>query len=622
MIEKLCCFLSSLKMTVVSMFFLLVSVFTAVFKINSPLDFSVFTVLISGIPIYYWGLKAFFLRGKMTASLLISIAMTAAILTGETFAAAEVAFIMALGWILEDLTIDKAKKGLKRLFSLVPQNARKINKENGAEEIIPAQFVNLKDTIRVLAGEDFPVDGVIISGQTAVNQAVMTGESIPVDKKENDEVYSGTTNCFGVVDVQVTKEYKDSSIQKLIRLIKEAENKKAPTERIVDRWASVLIPLAVLFAIAVYFATGEISRAVTVLVVFCPCSFVLATPTSIMAAIGHGTKNGIIIKTGEALEAMGKCEVFAFDKTGTLTKGRLAVSNVETLADISKDELLYIASSAEKKSEHPIGRAIVDYALSKNFKLNETTDFKLLSGKGVYAKLEGKRIYIGNEKFMEDNGIELSSEFKKAVNSKRLDGKVTLIVAVDKLPRGLIALSDTLKESALKSVNLINSFGETVLLTGDNSLTAGYFAKKAGIKTVFANLLPKEKGDKIEEYKKQNKYVCMLGDGVNDALALKVADVGVSMGTFGSDIAIESSDIIITGDDLIKIPYLRNLSKLTIKTIKTNIIISMTINFVSLTLSALGVLNPVTGAIVHNFASILVVSNAALLYDKKISGAK
>lgn len=618
--EKVCNFLSSFKMTVISMIFLIISAVIMFLKIDFPFEFAWITVVISGIPIFYWGFRLLIKNKKMTASLLISIAMIAAIFTNEIFAAAEVAFIMALGGILEDLTINKAKKGITKLLNLAPKTARKliINDTEVNEEIIPAKDVKKDDVIRILAGEDIPADGVIISGETSINQSIMTGESIPADKTTGDIVYSGTTNCFGVIDVKVQKSYEDSSIQKLIKLVKDAENKKAPTQRIVDKWAAILIPSAVLFAVIVYFITGEISRAVTILVVFCPCSLVLATPTSIMAAIGQATKNGIIIKTGEALETIGLCDVFAFDKTGTITNGKLTVSDIEAFDGSNPDEILYLAASSEKKSEHPIGKAIVQYALEKDFKLNELKDFKMFSGKGIYANLDNKRIIIGNEKFITDNDIEIPSEIKKAVNSKRLEGKVALLVVVDKVPKGMIALSDSIKDSSIKALMKLNEKADTLLLTGDNSLTADYFAKKSGVKTVYSGLLPKEKALKIEELQKENKKVCMTGDGVNDSIALKVANAGVSMGTFGSDIAIESSDIIITGDDLIKIVYLRNLSLECIKTIKTNITISMCINFVSLTLSALAILNPVTGAIVHNIASILVVSNAALLYDRKI----
>lgn len=618
--DKMCNFLSSLKMTVISMVFLILSAISLFFKPDFPFEFAWVTVFISGIPIFYKGIKMLFKNKKMTAALLISIAMTAAILTNEIFAAGEVAFIMALGGILENLTIKKAKEGITKLLNLAPKTARRllINDIEVNEEIIPAKDVKKDDIIRVLAGEDIPCDGVIISGETSINQSIITGESIPVDKTVNDPVYSGTTNCFGVIDIKVQQSYENSSIQKLINLVKEAENKKAPTQRIVDKWASILIPSAVLFAIIVYLVTGEISRAVTILVVFCPCSLVLATPTSIMAAIGQAAQKGVIVKTGEALEKIGLCDIFAFDKTGTLTKGKLTVVNIEAFNGSNPDEILYIAASSEKKSEHPIGKAIVQYALDKNFKLNELKDFKMFSGKGIYANLDNKRIIMGNEKFITDNNIEISSDIKKQVNSKRLEGKIALIVVVDKEPKGLIALSDTLKDTTIPALSKLNKTSDTILLTGDNSLTADYFAKKSGIKTVYSGLLPKEKAGKIEELQKENKKVLMTGDGVNDAIALKVADVGVSMGTFGSDIAIESSDIIITGDDLSKISYLRNLSIECIKTIKTNITISMCINAISLTLSALAILNPVTGAIVHNISSILVVSNAALLYDRKI----
>ena len=616
MLDNLCKFLSGFKMTVISMIFLLVAGICMVLKIKTPVDIASFTIIISGIPVIYKGFKMLFLNKKMTASLLITIAMFAAILTNEIFAAAEVAFIMALGGILEEITIKRARAGIQKLLNLSPKYARVI--KDGKEELILSENVKVGDLVRVLAGEDIPVDGVVISGSTSINQSIITGESIPVDKNVGDTVYSGTTNCHGVIDIEVTFEYCDSSIQKLIKLIKEAEAKKAPTQRIVDKWASILIPLALVFALGVYFATGEILRAVTVLVVFCPCSLVLATPISIMAGIGHATKNGIIVKTGEALENMGKCGVFAFDKTGTITNGKLSVHSVETFCDMNVDEILYLTATTEQKSEHPIGKAIVEYALAKDFKLGITKDFKMFSGCGVYSKIDDKRIFVGNEKFMENNQIELNGEIKKAINLKRLDGKISLVVALDKTPIGMFSLVDSIREKAVGAINLLEDY-ETVLLTGDNSLTAEYAIKKTGIKSFYSSLLPKEKAELIQKMQKENKTVCMTGDGVNDALALKVADVGVSMGTFGSDIAIESSDIIITGDDLSKISYLKKLSNLCIKTIKTNIIISMTINAISLTLSALGLLNPLTGAIVHNIASIIVVGNAALLYEKKIN---
>lgn len=618
MILKLCNFLSSKKMTLVSFLFLLLSGILMILKIDFPFNFAWVTIIISGLPIFYWGLTIFFKKKKMTASLLITIAMTAAILSNEIFAAAEVAFIMAFGGILEDMTIDKAKEGISKILTLAPKIARKLLEDSVNSKEIPACEVKKGDIIRVLAGENIPVDGVIRSGESAVNQAIMTGESVPVDKKEGDFVFSGTTNCSNTIDIEVTKEYQDSSIQKLINLIKEAGNKKAPTERIVDKWAQILIPFAILFSVIVYFATGEISRAVTVLVVFCPCSLVLATPISIVAAIGQAAKKGVIVKNGEALETIGKCGVFAFDKTGTLTLGKLEVTDVEAFLGESPDEILYLCASSEVKSEHPIAKAIVDHALKRDFKLNETSDFKVFSGKGIYAKLYDKKILVGNEKFLLDNDTFIGDDLKQSVNSKRLQGKVVLIVAYNNTAYGIIALSDKIKETSTELIKDLNKDSKTLLLTGDNALTAEHFAKKTGINEAISNLLPKEKADTIESLQKEGNLVAMTGDGVNDALALKAANVGISMGTFGSDIAIESSDIIVTGDDLLKIGYLRKLSKACIKTITANITFSMMINFVSLTCSAMGILNPLTGAIVHNIASILVVSNAYLLYKRKI----
>ncbi len=616
-VEKFCEFLGGIKMTIVSMIFLIVAAIIKFQNIDFPYDLSKVTIIISGIPIVYSGLKSLFIKGKMTASLLITIAMCAAVITGETFAAAEVAFIMSLGEILEDLTINKAKKGIKKLLKIAPDYARKIT--DNKEEILDVKEIKKGDIIRVLAGENIPFDGVIISGETAVKQAVITGESTPVDKQEGDIVFSGTTNCFGVIDIKVEKEFIENTIQKLIQLVKQAEKNKAQTERTIDKIASVLIPLAIFLAIGIYCETGEILRAVTILVVFCPCSLVLSTPTAIIAGIGNGTRNGIIVKTGEALENIGKCNIFAFDKTGTLTKGELEVTDIETLSDISNDELLYLASSSENKSEHPIGKAIVKYALSKNYVLGQTTDFKMYLGKGVYAKLDNKKIHIGNEKFMNDIDIELSDDFKTTLNKKRPDGKITLVIAVDKIPKGIISLSDTLRETSKEAIDKISKNAKTILLTGDNPITAEYFAKKAGIKETVSNLLPRQKAEYITDLQRNGNKVCMIGDGVNDAAALKVSDVGIALEGISSDIALESSDIIIAGSDLNKIVYLKNLSKEVLKTIKFNISISIIMNIFALIIAAMGLITPDIGAIIHNAVSLFVISNAALLYnDKKI----
>ena len=577
------------------------------------------TILISGTPLVYSAVKKLIRNkgiSKISSALLISVAMIAAVLIDDLFAAAEVAFIMAIGEILEELTTGRAKKGLKKLINLAPTQGRIIR--DGKEIIIPAEEIKQGDVIRILPGEAIPVDGIIISGETSVDQSVMTGESIPVDKNVNDEVFSGTINCFGSIDIKATKVGKNSSLQKLIQMVKDAEDKKAPMQRITDKWASVLVPVALVIAIITYILTKDVTRAVTVLVVFCPCALVLATPTAIMAAIGQATKHGIIIKSGEALEKMGKVNTVAFDKTGTLTYGKLEVSDVICLTELAEKELVKITASCESKSEHPLGKSILEYAKIQNIELQQPEEFKMQSGKGVSAIINNEKIICGNEKFFEEANVKIDENVKTKLSELRLQGKVSVLIAKNQECVGIIALSDVIREEAtfiVKKLSAMNT--DVVLLTGDNKKTADYFAQKAGIKNVHSELLPEEKVGNIVKLQNEGKTVCMIGDGINDAPALKTANVGIAMGIMGSDIAVEASDIALMKDDISKLPYLKRLANATVKTIKFSISLSMFINFLAIGLSVLGMLNPTSGALVHNAGSVFVVLIATFLYDRK-----
>jgi len=546
------------------------------------------------------------------------MAMIAAIIIGDIFAAGEVAFIMAIGAILEEKTAERSKKGLKKLISLAPQQGRKI--DNGIEEMINVEEIKVGDILRVLPGETIPVDGKIISGNTSVDQAVMTGESLPVDKEAGDNVFSGTINRFGSIDMEATKVGEDSSLQKLIRMVRDAEQKQAPIQRIADRWATWLVPVALLIAIVTYFATQDIVRGVTVLVVFCPCALVLATPTAIMAAIGQATKHGIIIKSGEALEKMGKVDTIAFDKTGTLTFGKLEVSDIISFSkELNEKELLTLTASAESRSEHPLGKAIVAHAKEQNLVLNDVEEFRMEAGKGVYARVSGRHLFCGNERYLIENGIDIPGQVADILDALHNQGKASILVAVDGICAGVIGLSDVLRVTAKEMVTELHDMGtQTVLLTGDNRRTADYFAKQVGITTVRAELLPEKKVQNIIQLQQTGKSVCMIGDGVNDAPALKTASVGVAMGTMGSDIAVEAAEIALMSDDISKIPYLKRLSNATVNTIKFGISLSLFINIVAIYMSFRGWLTPTTGALVHNAGSILVVLIAAQLYDRKL----
>lgn len=629
MLKKLNDVLAGLPMTIVAGVFLLLDLVpylmeefggTPVQLSFLPFDPAWITIIISGIPLLYLAIWRMIHNpgiSKISSALLICIAMFAAIAIGDLFAAGEVVFIMAIGALLEEATTSRAKKGLKNLISLAPTKGRR--RKDGKEEMIPAEEIRQGDILRILPGETIPVDGTIISGETSVDQSIMTGESLPVDKGVGEAVFCGTINRFGSIDISATKVGENSSLQTLIRMVRDAENKQAPMQRIADRVASWLVPVALLIAILAYIFTRNIVTAVTVLVVFCPCALVLATPTAIMAAIGQATKHGVIIKSGEALEKMGKVDTIAFDKTGTLTYGRLDVSDVISFdATIREADLLSLAASAEAKSEHPLGKAIVAYAKAKEVPLVESTAFRMTTGKGIFAEVDNRSLLCGNEKFLTENGVSIDNQVQSALERLRTQGKASILVAEGQQCIGVIALSDVLRPEAKDMVSRLSDMHtRTVLLTGDHQKTADYFAQQVGISEVRAELLPEEKVRSIEKLQAEHHKVCMIGDGVNDAPALKTADVSVAMGSMGSDIAVDAAEVALMSDDISKIPYLKRLSNATVKTIKASITLSMCINFVAIVLSLMEVLTPTTGALVHNAGSCFVVLIAALLYDRK-----
>lgn len=585
-----------------------------------PFESSWITVVICGFPLVYLSIRRIVYNkgiSKISSALLISMAMFAAIAIGDIFAAGEVAFIMALGALLEEATTERAKKGLKKLISLAPVKGRKL--QDNKEIMISVESIQSGDYLRILPGETIPVDGRIINGETTVDQSIMTGESIPVDKTIDDDVFGGTINCFGAIDIIATKVGEDSSIQKMIQLIRDAEQKQAPIQRIADTVASRLVPIALMIACIGYLVTGNIIVGVTVLVVFCPCALVLATPTAVMAAIGQATKHGVIIKSGEILETMGKVDTMAFDKTGTLTCGQLSVQSILVVdTDYSEVDILQLAASAEAKSEHPIGKAIVSHAIHQDLEILDTTSFTMFVGRGIIAVINGVKLYCGHERFLEEHNIIVDERVQQNVNTYRSEGKVSIIIADKDHIIGIITLSDTMRRDTADMLSAVSGLAmKTVLLTGDSKETATYIGKKAGISEIHAELLPGEKVSIIEELQGKHHKVCMVGDGINDAPAMKTADVSIAMGSIGSDIAIETADIALMSEDLSKIPYIKRLSDATIRTIKFSIALSMAINCIAIILSLLEVLTPTTGALVHNVGSCLVVLIAARLYDRK-----
>ena len=589
-----------------------------------PFDMAWIAIILCGIPILLEAVIGLVTAFDIKADVLVSLALVASVIIREDFAAGEVAFIMQLGALLEDLTVAKARAGIEKLVHLTPRTARRIsaagNEASGAEEIIPAEQVQVGDMLRVLPGEAVPVDGVIVSGETSVNQAVMTGESLPVDKKPGDAVSSGTVNQFGAFEMRAEKVGEDSSIQRMIRLVQSADAGKAKIVGIADRWATWIVVIALTAAALTWLISGEIIRAVTILVVFCPCALVLATPTAIMAAIGNATKHGFLVREGDALERLSTVKRITFDKTGTLTYGTPQVTAVESiLPGLSTRELYAYAAGSELNSEHPLGKAVVRcYKEETNEALLPSSEFRMLPGRGVQAVINGRTVLAGNPGLLRDNHISLPNE---AVNKSEMhlkEGCTVIYLAVDGICAGFIALADTLRKDASSTVDELKASGVTpVLLTGDHENAAVHIARQLHIDEVHASCLPEDKLSWIDASQKNHFPVCMIGDGINDAPALKKALVGIAMGKAGSDIAVDAADIALVNDDIRELPHLLKLSRRMMNTIRVNLTFSMTLNFIAIILAITGILNPVVGALVHNAGSVLVIVNSAFLLGWK-----
>ena len=579
-----------------------------------PFDIAWVAIILCGIPIILEAMIGLITSFDIKADVLVSLALIASVCIGEDFAAGEVAFIMQLGALLEELTVAKARAGIEKLVRLTPQTARRI--VSGKETVIPAEQVKVGDVLRVLPGETIPVDGVILSGLTSVNQAVMTGESLPVDKSVGDSVSSGTVNQFGSFEMEAQKVGEDSSIQRMIRLVQSADAGKAKIVGIADRWATWIVIIALSAAALTWIFTGEIIRAVTILVVFCPCALVLATPTAIMAAIGNATKHGFLVREGDALERLSAVKKIVFDKTGTLTNGTPQVVKVK--ADpiyASKERLYAFCAAAEQFSEHPLGKAIVRcYQQQKGKEMLEAKGFAMLPGRGVSAQVEKTKVLAGNAELFEEHGIAFSETIAADAEKEIRQGCTVIYVALNGKAAGYLALSDTLREESADMLRKLSELKtEPVLLTGDHESAAQTIAAQLDICEVHASCLPEDKLQWIDAYQKRGERVCMIGDGINDAPSLKKADVGIAMGGIGSDIAVEAADIALVNDEVKEVPHLIALSKRMMLTIKCNLSFSMGLNFLAILLAITGVLNPVVGALVHNAGSVLVIINSALL---------
>ena len=593
------------------------------------LDTAWIAIILSGIPIYRGAIKNLIKRkgvSKITSALLVSLAMTASIIMGFLsiagvtegahghhenyfFASGEVAFLMALGKFIEQITVGKSRSAVKELIQMKPLTAN-LKTPTGYIEV-KVEDIKVGDVVLVRPNDIITIDGEVVFGSSAVDTSGITGENAPQDVTIGDAVYMGTRNLSGAIEIRATKRIEDTTFNRLIDYVKNAEKKKAPIVQHADKWASYLVPSACVISIVIFFIAlfamhlsviEAVSRAITILVVVCPCALTLATPIAVSAGIGNAGKKGILIKSGVAVEALAKVKKIAFDKTGTLTEGNLIVSEVKAVS-LDKDSLLRYAASAENFSEHPIGKAIV---ASYDGELLEAENTESIVGKGVRATVAGKDVRV-----VKLSEVDVTDTEREELLSK---GATVVAVIIDEELAGFIALNDSIRDGVNMAIRELKDDGySVVMLTGDNAISARNVAKEIGVEEYKAELLPEDKAQYVLNLNSTEDGVMMVGDGVNDAPALTSASCSVAMGAMGSSVAIETADVALMTSDVKRIPFLMRLSKRVFKTIKINIIMSLSISFISIFLSLFGILDAVSGALVHNAGSVLVCLHSAFL---------
>ncbi|MEO7315280.1 MAG: cation-translocating P-type ATPase [Ginsengibacter sp.] len=570
---------------------------------------------------YQTVLKAFkFARMKMfSIELLVTIAVVGALIIGEYVESAAVTFLFLFGAFLEGRTLEKARSSLKSLLEMAPLEATIVR--HGVRSIVLAEDVEAGDMVLIQSGEKIPVDGKIISGRALVNEAAITGESVPVNKTIDAEVFSGTILDNGYIEVIAEKVGDDTTFSKIIELVEEAQEGKAKTQKFLEKFATVYTPAVVILSIIVWLISGDIHLSLTFLVIACPGALVISAPVSIVAGIGNGAKNGILIKGGEIMEALAKVNAMVFDKTGTLTRGKPEVTAVKTYG-ISEDELLLMAAEAEVVSEHHLGRTIVKEAEKRELKLiRKPKDVEILKGRGIQVTLNGKELYIGNRKGLLQFNKILSTSIEADAIEQEKRGNTVVVVADNEGILGLISIADQVRTEAAQALHELKANGieRMVMLTGDNRHTANMVARQVGIKNVFAELLPENKVEKVKACMAKGVTLAMVGDGINDAPAIASADVGIAMGVAGSDIAMETADVILMTDRLDKLSYAYQLAKATVRNMKQNMFFAVGIVFLLLIGVLTNHVNLASGMFVHELSVLLVILNAIRLvrYKKK-----
>jgi len=575
------------------------------------------SAIVGGAPIFKLAAVNIFTRFDLTAGVMVSIAMIAAMIVGEYSAAAMVAFMMLVGEMLENYTLARADNALNELESLLP--ATVVLRQTGRDVEVAIEAVRAGDLALIRPGGRVPVDGVVQAGNAAIDQSSITGESIPVDVSIGDRVYAGTLCTSGSIDVLVEQVGESTTLGQMVELVKQARSTQAPVQRVASKYAQYLTPLAILIAVLTWWITRDVTRAITVLIVICPCSLVLATPTAVVAAIGNAARRGVLVKHGPAMERIGKVDVIALDKTGTVTLGEPRLQQTLSLNGMSPLTVLAYAAGAERSSEHPLARAIVDAAHAAELDLIVPEAFQAIPGHGVCARVQGQEVAIG-ERMLQQLEIAVSPEAQLQITELQAAGNTVVPVAVAGAVAGLLVIADTVREEAVETIARLKSLGvrRTVLISGDSQAVAEAVGRALDVDLVYGEILPEGKLGLVRELQSGGRRtVAFVGDGVNDAPALAAADVGIAMGGIGTNVAMETADILLLTDHLDRLPYLVDLSRVTLKTILVNVIFAMSMNLLSVALSIGGVIGPVVGAVMHEVSALPVVANSARLINWK-----
>jgi len=577
---------------------------------------ALFATLFGGYLRFLSGFKDIYNR-RITVNVFVTVALIATVAVGEFRAAAVIVFIMAVAGALETYTLDKTRRSIRNLLDLTPKMAT-IRRKDG-EVVIPVNEVQVGDIVVVRPGGRVPVDGIVSAGQSCVNQAPITGESMPVEKFKGSEVFGGTLNETGRLKIKTTKVGRDTTLARIVHLVEQAQGTKAPIQNLADRFTTWFLPTVLVLAVIAFLASGNVKVAVSVLLVACPCAFAIATPTAVTAGISNMARRSVLIKGGIFLELAQKIDVLLVDKTGTFTFGKPKVVDVIAFDGISEEEVLRLAAIAEQYSEHPLARSVMTRAKECGIVVPDPNEFNIEVGMGVTARLDGKEILVGKNKFLQDKGVCVAEYIEYAISEQTEQGRTTILVANDMKPVGLIAIADEIRPETPRAIASLKAMGikKIIMLTGDNHKVAKSVAKEIGVDDFQAELLPEQKLQFVENLQKQGSVVGMIGDGINDAPALALADVGIAMGAAGTDVAVETADVTLMNDDLSRVVNFMDMSRKVMLRIKLNIFFSIMYNIIGFILAGFGLLTPVLAVIFQEAGCITVVFSSTLLLWSK-----